>query len=235
MGNSEQLTEKQNDILRGSGWLATRSLAFQDAFLEMGTVRTLEIGQVLYPRGRVPTHVHGLIRGQIDVQFRAPNNEELAYPSGQQSKWYSFSDVITKEPAFGLAIARQPSELLSISRREFLNFLDAEPGRYADIIAHDNALRRRLQEVIAETVTVDGVELVARRLAWMVEKERLDSNNSVAISQMDFALAIGVSVPTVQRAFRELKRRGILETYYGKIVVKDAEELRRFADKLGAS
>ena len=234
MGISEKLTAEQNDILRGSGWLSTRSLAFQDAFLKMGTVKTLEIGQVLYPRGKVPTHVHGLIRGQIDVQLLAPNNEELSYPSGRQSKWYSFADVITKEPAVGFAIARQPSELLSITRRELMPFLDADPRRYIDIIAHDNALRRQIQEVLAEIVTGDGVELVARRLAWMVENDRLDSDNSVVISQMDFALAVGVSVPTLQRAFRDMKRRGILKTYYGKIVVMDAEELRSFADKFGA-
>jgi len=234
MGNSGQLTAEQSDILRGSGWLSTRRPAFQDDFLKLGAVKTLEIGQVLYQRNRVPTHVHGLIRGQIDVQLLAPNNEELAYPSGRQSKWYSFSDVITNEPAVGLAIARQPSELLRISGRELMQFLDADPRRYVDIIAHDNALRRQLQEVVAEIVTGEGVDLVARRLAWMAANDRLDAENSVAISQMDFALAVGVSVPTVQRAFRDMKRRGILETYYGKIVVKDTVELRRFADKLGA-
>ncbi|WP_146344281.1 Crp/Fnr family transcriptional regulator [Phaeobacter marinintestinus] len=234
MGNSGKLTAKQNDILRGSGWLSTRSLAVKDAFLELGALKALEIGQVLYPRGKAPTHVHGLIRGQIDVQLLAPNNDELAFPSGQQSKWYSFSDVITNEPAMGFAIARQPSELLSISRRELMHFLNADPRRYIDIIAHDNALRRQMQEVIAEIVTGDGVELVARRLAWMADNDRLDADNSVAISQLDFALAAGVSAPIVRRAFRDMRRRGILETYYGKIVIRDAEELRHLADKLGA-
>ncbi|GAA6192944.1 Crp/Fnr family transcriptional regulator [Phaeobacter sp. NW0010-22] len=234
MAKTQKLTTEHKDVLRGSGWLSTRRPAFQDAWLALGTLKTLEIGQVLYPRGKAPSHVHGLISGQIDVQILAPNNEELAFPSGQQSKWYSFSDVITHEPAAGLAIARQPSELLCISSREFLQFLNEDPSRYVDIIAHDNSLRRQIQDVIAELVTGDGVELVARRLTWMMETDRLDKSNSVVISQMDFALSTGVSVPTVQRAFRDMKRRGILETSYGKIVIKDLNALKAFTEMLGS-
>ncbi|WP_425043628.1 Crp/Fnr family transcriptional regulator [Primorskyibacter sp. S87] len=227
------LTPEHKNILRGSGWLAGRSPSFQDAFLELGTLMRLEAGQVLYQRGRVPTHAYGLIQGQIDVQLLAPTGEELVYPSGSQARWYSFPDVITQEPAAGITIARQQSLLLCISRSELMRFLSEEPSRYIDMIAHDNELRRNLQEVVAEVVSVDGVELVARRLVWMIEADRLDTHNAVAISQREFASAAGISVPTVQRAFRDLKRKGLLETYYGKIVIKDPDSLARFAETLG--
>lgn len=228
-----RLSDDQKAILRTSGWLSTRSPAFQEAFLDLGSTKTLKAGDVLYHRGKVPTHVHGLIRGQIDVQIVAPNGEELVYPSGRQNKWYSFADVIAQEPAVGLAIARQPSDLLSISRQEVLQFLNADPHRYVDIIAHDNALRRQIQSLMAELVTGDGVDLVVSHLGWLVEEDRLDVNNAIVMSQLDLATAVGVSVPTVQRAFRDMKRRGILETSYGRLHIKEPAQLRHLVETLG--
>ena len=229
MAKSGRLTSEHKHILRSSGWLSTRSLAFQELLLEIGCVKSLGAGQLLYARGKVPTHVHGLIKGQIDVQILAPNGEELSYPSGQQSKWYSFADVITREPAVGTAIARQPTLLLSISRSKFLEFLNEDPRRYAEVIAHDNALRRNIQAVLSEVVTGSGIDLVWSHLAWIARNDRLDANNSIAISQSDFASSVGVSLPSVQRAFRDMKRRGIIDTYYGKIVVKNLHKLQEIA------
>lgn len=213
-----------------SGWLSTRSEAFQEAFLNLGAGTLLQAGDVLYRRGEVPTYVHGLISGQIDMVLLSRNNEELVYPASGSDKWYSFADVITQEKAVGTAIAHKPTIMLSIPRQQFMAFLDADPARYRDIIAHDNAVRRHLQEVIADLVTFNGIELVAKRLLWMLEAGRIDEKNALMVSQQDLALSMGLSVPTVQRAFRQLKTAGILKTDYGTFYVTDRDKLEGFAN-----
>ncbi len=62
----------------------------------------------------------------------------------------------------------------------------------------------------------------------MMEFEGTDTMTPLNISQFDFAVALGVSVPTVQRAFRELKKYRAIETSYGKVAVRDLDRLKDF-------
>ncbi|WP_164660554.1 Crp/Fnr family transcriptional regulator [Tropicibacter sp. Alg240-R139] len=225
-----KLTPKQKKMMCRSGWLSSCPKTFQDALLNLGAVNLLQPGDVLYYRGKVPTHVHGLIGGQIDMCLLSQHNEELVYPATGSDKWYSFADVIAQEKAVGEAVAHRPTLMLSIPGSEFMAFLDAEPDRYHRIISHDNALRRHLQEVVTDLVTFDGVELVARRLLWMLNSGRIDPRYPFILSQHDLASSMGVSVPTVQRAFRQLKSEDIVTTEYGKFFVKDCEGLKAFLD-----
>ena len=104
--------------------------------------------------------------------------------------------------------------------------MDADPKRYRGIIVHEYALRQNIQKTICDLVTSAGLELVARRLVRMIEFEGTDPSIPLKISQYEFAVAVGVSVPTVQRTFRELKKYGAIETSYGKVTVRNVERLK---------
>ena len=210
------------------GWLATCSAKFQKDLLRAGEFKTLLPGDALYSEGKVSNYVYALIDGQIDVHLTAPNNETLVYPFSAPGRWYGLADVIAQLPAFGTAVAGTESQTARFSRKQMLTFLTAEPSRYQAIIAHEYMLRRHIQETVTDLVTSDGLELVARRLLRMMAFEGTDPTVPLTISQFDFAIAVGVSVPTVQRAFRELKKYGAIETSYGKVTVRDVERLKDF-------
>lgn len=198
-------TPKQKETMCASGWLSTCPKTFQVDLLNLGSVKLLQAGDTLYRRGEVPHHAYGLISGQIDILLLSNNNEELVYPHTGSSRWYCMADVITQEKAVATAIARKPTFVLSISEPEFLGFLEAEPIRYREILSHYSAQRRQLQETITDLVTFDGVILVAKRLLWMMDTGRLCPDRSCILSQHDLAGTMGLSVPTIQRAFRKLK------------------------------
>lgn len=228
---AQELTTKQKAALCRAGWLSTCPNDFQTALLNLGTVKLLQPGDILFRRGKVPTHVHGLISGQIDMVFLSQSKEELVYPATGSNNWYSFSETITQEKADSQANAQRPTLVLSIPRKDFMAFLDEDPQRYQSVIAHDNAQRRYLQDIIVDLATFDGVALVTRRLAWMLESGRIDPRQSFIVSQHDFARSMGLSIPTVQRAFRQLKAEGILTTDYGKFYLNDREKLEAFSKR----
>ncbi|MEP4768897.1 MAG: Crp/Fnr family transcriptional regulator [Roseibium sp.] len=193
-------------------------------------MKTLDSGAPLYREGQRPGHVYGLIEGQVDVHLKAPNGEELIYPFSAPGRWYGLADVVANLPAYGTAKAGKESLVVCVSKQELLDFLDEDPTRYQNIVAHEYVLRRGLQETIIDLVTSDSLELVARRLVWMAEFEGTDLSTGLSISQFDFAASLGISPPTVQRAFRELKKLGAIETSYGEIKVQDLQKLKNFVN-----
>jgi CRP/FNR family cyclic AMP-dependent transcriptional regulator len=222
--------KNHRELLCENGWLASCTPDFQDALLKNGKLKTLEAGATLYREGKRPGFVHGLIEGQVDVQLQAPNGEELIYPFSAPGRWYGLADVVANFPAFGTAKTGKESVVFCISKLELLDFLGEDPTRYQNIVAHEYALRRGLQETVIDLVTSDSLELVARRLVWMAEFEGTDLSSGLSISQFDFAASLGISPPTVQRAFRELKKLGAIETSYGEIKVQDLPKLKNFVN-----
>lgn len=138
------------------------------------------------------------------------------------------AEVVASESAFGTAVAGMPSPAVRFSAKDLLAFLDAEPKRFRNIIAHAFALRQGIQETVYDPVTSDGLKLVGRRLLRMMELEDTNTTIPLNILQFDFAVSLGVSVPTVQRAFRKFKKYGSIETSYGLVAVRYLGQLKDF-------
>lgn len=224
------LSAEDRSVLSSGGWLATCTQEFREAFLSLGGRRTYTAGEYLYRGGERSRYIFGLIRGQIDVHLPAPNGEELVFPSAGSSKWFGLGDAMAGVPTAASAIAKTSSLIHCISSREFLLFLDEDPARYRAAVSHENEIRRLLQHVVAELVTSDGLERVARRLSSMALSGRMGRDSQIAISQTALAAMLGVSLPTVQRAFRVMKSLGIIQTGYGTVSIIDPSRLAALAE-----
>ncbi len=189
----------------------------------------MDNGDEIYRQGKVSNHVFGLIEGQVDIHLGSSvPGEDLVYPFSAPARWYGLSEVVAGVPAFGNAFAGRRSLVFAVGRRKLMAFLEDHPEGYHPIIAHEFALRRDIQETFVDLVTSDGLELVARRLTRLMEFEGAEKNAAFRISQFELAKALGVSPPTVQRAFRELKKYGAIETSYGQVTVRNVARLRDF-------
>lgn len=228
MSKFKLLSEEQSSILRNTGWLSNCSADFQDNVLKRGDVVKLNSGDELYREGKISRNIYGLIEGQIDVHLSATSGEVLVYPFSAPGRWYGLADVVAEVPAFGTAVAGRDSTAFRLTKHQMTEFLKEQPDRYREIVAHEFSLRRNIQETVIDLVTSDGLELVAKRLIRHMNFDGVDSSMPLSISQFEFASALGVSPPTVQRAFRELKKYGAIETSYGKIFVRDVDRLQDF-------
>ncbi len=56
---------------------------------------------------------------------------------------------------------------------------------------------------------------------------------SLSLSQSDIGLMVGSARPNVNRAIRELRELGLIETDYGRILVKNREGLVRYINDHG--
>jgi CRP-like cAMP-binding protein len=114
------------------------------------------------------------------------------------------------------------ARLVSIPREAFLELLLARPGLSP---ALHRLQVRRLREADAlrvEQATVDVAGRLARRLA---ELRGVSGEAGLAISQQELANWVGASREAVTKGLAKLRRRGIVETKRGRIVVLDPEGL----------
>lgn len=224
------LLEEHKKILLGSQWLATRSPEFQEAFLSLGHLVEYPEEHVLYREGRSMFEVSGLIRGQVDVVMKAPNGLELVSPSTTPNRWFGFGELITDLPAIATAIVRMPTLMHRVSRAEFLQFLEANPSRYKDVMAYEVRGRQINQEGFLRALTTSGEARVASTIDGLFDANWLSLDKPISIPQERLATFAGVSMPTLQRAFRHMKKEGALATRYGKLIVKDIEKVRQIAN-----
>ena len=68
-------------------------------------------------------------------------------------------------------------------------------------------------------------------LAQMQKSEKVAV--SLSLSQSDIGLMVGSARPNVNRAIRELRELGLIETDYGRILVKNREGLVRYINDHG--
>ncbi|MBW1597404.1 Crp/Fnr family transcriptional regulator [Streptomyces sp. JJ38] len=140
-------------------------------------------------------------------------------------------------PRSASVLAATPVLAHSISRFEFLRFLRAHPEAAESVQRSVTrklrmATRHRMETGSAPVlVRICGVleGLVATHGRPTDEGVQLD----VPLSQLDLAMLAGASLPSVQRAAADLRRRGILSTGYLRLVVRDVEALRALAQTAG--
>lgn len=227
---SQDVRADYKAILRASPWLSARSPEFQEGLLALGRLVELPEGAKLYRRGQVCDRLYALISGQIDVMMYAPNGIEIVSPNRTPGRWLVFSDVITKAPSASDGITRIPTLVLSISRKELVDFLDTDPRHYREVMTHDNEARKVLQRGFTIALTTVGEVRVAALLVSLFDADWLREDEPITMAQFEMAGMLGISVPTIQRAFRKLKRAGVLETSYGEWRITDLDTLRDFAE-----
>lgn len=227
------LSQSHKETLCGSGWLSTRSAAFQDGLLSIGSMITCAPGYVLHRNGVAPTHVHCLVEGEIHFMRTGPENEEISYPVTTPARWMAIAEVTCAVPTISTATIQRQSRLFRISRTRLLAFLGDDPSRYRDVLEYEIQHRRRVQRANELFKTaVDGDQAVARSLLYMIDVEQIHVGAEVSFSRAAWATSIGLSMPTVQRAFHRMKKLGILETRYGAFVVTDRAKLQAFAERI---
>lgn len=180
-------------------------------------------------RGKVAKHAYAVVCGQANFILYSTHGVAVVLPQAGPGKYAPFSDLITKNPPISDAVASVPTLAHRITRAELLQFLHEDPRRFREIIDYDNWTRRVAQRALTDVITTSGEERVLLRLYAMYEEDRLQVGEALKISQQAFASATGSSVPTLQRVFRKLRAKGVLETKYGEVVLLDAETLRALA------
>jgi CRP/FNR family cyclic AMP-dependent transcriptional regulator len=197
---------------------------------QVSRIRRLPKGQILFDQSSPADHAYIVSSGCIDLVLSTPDGRELVINSMQPGEIFGELGVLTGESRSAGAVAREPSEVVSIPRREFLAELEREPKLMQRMLQTTSQRLRVSSERESALAFMDAPSRLARVLLRLSDQER-QNRELVTISQEELAQHVGATRQTVAGILGRWRRRGWIITGRGKIMLVDRPALRRQADE----
>jgi CRP-like cAMP-binding protein len=138
-------------------------------------------------------------------------------------------------PCPATAQAMEPTVVASIYRDDFLHLLKQYPALALRVIEE---LGRRLREA-QETIKSMAVERVERRIARILLKLAATTGSSsedgilieLPLTRQDIAEMVGTTVETAIRTMSKFRKRGLVQTKRGRVIILEPHQLVRIAEE----
>jgi CRP/FNR family cyclic AMP-dependent transcriptional regulator len=192
-------------------------------------VRSLPRGQVLFDQSTPSDRAYIIRTGSVDLVLSTPDGRELVINSMESGDIFGELGVLTGELRSTRAIAREPSEVISIAGSALLVELDRQPRLMRRILNITSQRLRLSTERESALAFMDAPARLARVLLRLSDEER-HSHELVTISQEDLAQHVGATRQTIASILGRWRRRGWIITGRGRIMLVDRSALRRQGD-----
>jgi len=218
----------------------TETLTLGAAIAAHGRRRTYDAGQMVFAEGDRSDSVYVCTGGRLRVFVTTPSGQELLLGIKVPGDEFGELSALDGRPRSAGVTALEPSEVVELRRRRFVELLEAHPGFSVEICQNLSAQLRlsndRLVSRTADSATVRTGRLLVE-LASLVMRHGGDDGGgglAVPITQHDLADWVGATRECVARALGGFRRAGLVETGRGRIVVLDVAGLdRRLATESG--
>jgi CRP-like cAMP-binding protein len=219
-----------------TSFLAKLSDAARLALLERGEVRSFARGESIVREGEPGTEVFLLLSACAKTTARNDNGTEALLSIRVGGDVIGELAVMDGEPrsATVTACRIEPCVAVAVGRGEFLNFLMASPEASALLT---EVVSRRLRWANRRRIDFSGCSVKVRTARVIVELasaygQQLPYNGrsiGTNLSQGEFATLVGAAIPSVQKALRELRVAGLIDTGYRTVAALDLPGLRAIA------
>ena len=195
--------------------------------------RTFQKGQVIFHQDDPGDTLHFLGEGMVKISLVRADGRENDIMLLTPGDCFGEMSVLDGGTRSAKAIAMEPTETMTLSREEFLEFLNAHSRVAIEIV---RLLVRRLRitdETIGDLVFLDVPTRVAKKvleLSLAYGNSRNSSGNlTVPIGQEELSRLVGSSRETVSRALSAYRRMGLLSTSHRRIIITDLDGLQKMA------
>lgn len=220
--------------MTGFNWIEDLSPSASEALREKSRIRSLPGGITLYRQRDPMTEVFQIVSGAVRQCILTADGQEVLIYIYRPGDVIGDSAVASNESYSINFITRGKSVLRVWGARDFNDLRARYHDIEAAIVAQTNRRLKGALQIIEELLTLPVAAGIASRfvsLAQMQKSEKVAV--SLSLSQSDIGLMVGSARPNVNRAIRELRELGLIETDYGRILVKNREGLVRYINDHG--
>jgi len=212
------------------------SPATQEAMATVGRLHKIEAGGYLFHEGDRADAVHVVQTGLLRVERNLVSGRRvlltLVGPGGYMGELGAFDN----SPRSATAAAVLDTELLTITRADFVDQIDRHSDLARDLLMRAAARTRTLTEQLLEAAAGTAAARVAARLVELVEMLQPDSDPPIVIqlpiTQEELAQWAGLSREGAVGGLRELRNAGVIDTGRMRITIVEPVGLRRWAAEL---
>jgi CRP/FNR family cyclic AMP-dependent transcriptional regulator len=191
--------------------------------------RSYAQGQVIFHRDDPGSSLHIIEKGEVRVILPSPEGEEMTLALLGPGDFFGELCLLDGGLRSATTVAVNATETLMVERQRFVQWLQLRPAAAIAILA---AVARRLRaadELVGELAFLDAHCRLARKLLDLAGPTLEGDQVELHLSQDELASMVGVTRESVNKHLRLLKKRGAVDVYRRRIVVRSVDYLRSFA------
>ena len=215
-------------ILEQRGWLAERTADVRTRLRGIAQVRTYPRGEPLYMVGEPPNGVFGIARGALDISIPREDGQEIVVHRAQPGFWVGDLALFSGLPRLVTITAAANTVAAYLPKTRLSQLLEQYPELILDfyILSHRNVATTL--QLLSNLSIPRAEERLALRLL-IYDQRQTKSDEWIPLSQEKLAALTALSLPTVQRTLRGFEESGLVELGYGRLRIRDREQLLRYS------
>lgn len=194
--------------------------------------RKFYVNEEIFAEGDEALFLPIVLHGKVKMVRFPEVGKEIIIGIFSSGEMFAVPPVFDGEPYPATAIAMEDTELLLLDREDFLRLLRESHEFSFAVIGWMCEMLREKTSVIKNLATASPEHRVGNVLLRLAEKENVETDQSVKIPfrRQDIAEMAGLTTETTIRAARRLAEKDLIKIVRGKIILENAEFLRRFLD-----
>jgi CRP-like cAMP-binding protein len=223
---------QRNYLFRGLTPSALARLA------SLASRRSYAKGAVIFAQGERGDALFGVVAGRVRISASGAAGQEVFLNIMEPGDTFGEIAVMDGLPRTAGATALDDTTLLIIKRSDFLQLLEREPQLAIHLLKLLCERLRWTSELVEESAFLAGPARLAKRLLILASLHgraagvgRLE----LRISQAELARFLGISRQIVNQHLSEWRRNQWVELGRSKIVIRNAEALRRMIAEMAVS
>ena len=193
------------------------------------TKRRYPEGQIIFHMGDEGGNLYIINRGRVKITLPSQLGEEIILTILSPGEILGELSFIDGKPRSATVQAIEETEVLCLSRDDFLNFLR---DRFDIALGVLEVLAQRLREtdsLLAESYFLDITSRLAKKILDLGRdfgiREELGIRIGVRVTQKDLASMVGATRESVNKQLKVLRQNGIIDLVKGHIMILDTERL----------
>lgn len=200
------------------------------------STRTYEAGEPIFCKGDPGTAMMGVLKGRVRICSCSFNGREVVLNVIGAGEVFGEIAMIDGGERTADAVAMDTTDLLILSRRDFLPFLERNPSICVQLL---EVMCQRLRWTSQQLEDINFLDLrarLAKRLLGLVDSHAMNASvrgadAGVRIAQHTLASMIGASREAVNQQLRSWCQEGVIEQNRGLITLRDRGYLRKIIEE----
>lgn len=185
--------------------------------------------EVIYHRGKRPTHLYFVKSGKVKTYLINEDGKELITDVHTDKSFFGYTSILQDVPYEDAAEALENTEIIGYKKSDFIQLMQRDP-----------TLSRVFIRLIARNVTEKENHLLhlaysslRKRVAEAIislydrYKKENETRTTITISREDLAHLVGTATESLIRTLSDFKSEKRIEIVEGKIVVSELDKLRQ--------
>lgn len=188
---------------------------------------------VIFQKSDPGDSMMAVIRGRVKICTHSADGKELVLNIINRGGLFGEIALLDGEPRTADAVALEETDLLVLSRAQFVPFLEAHPGVALRLMAVLCARLRQTSEHLEDTLFLEAPSRLARWLLRLGEAFGRPAGDGlrldIRLSQQQLGSLVGLSRESINKHLGEWQRGGLIAVSGGHIVLRDRDALARIA------